>query len=438
MKVEQLNLANFRCFEQIELAFEPDVNVIAGVNGVGKSAILQGLAALFSRALPEFTPSTARTVPFTEEDIHHGKPLLEASTIFTVADQQCHMGVQRVRGDSDEGDLWNSFWQIEQAEPESIMFQELLAARTLTGDLEAGKIETEQMLQALRDRPEQPLVIYFSIRRHFPGRPRTLPKQRAFQTANAYGFALQDRDVELREFMNWFRVVESGASSALGRGAYVLDELKKAVTAFMPEFTNLRIEEHPALRFVVEKGGMPLALNQLSDGERGLLAVIFDITRRLAIANPELDDPIAEGKAIVLIDEIELHLHPKWQREVLRRFTETFKNCQFIVTTHSPQVIGEVESRCLRFLLYEDGQIVPWTPSRSLGLDSSRVLEELMDVKARNEEIEDDLGEMFRLIDDEDFKTAKQRIEALEATLGENDPELTRARALMAFLEGGE
>ena len=68
------------------------MNVIAGVNGVGKSGILQALAALFSRALPEFTPSTVRPLSFTDEDIYHGKPLLEASAIFTVANQQYHMG----------------------------------------------------------------------------------------------------------------------------------------------------------------------------------------------------------------------------------------------------------------------------------------------------------------------------------------------------------
>ena len=439
MKIERLNLANFRGFKQIELEFEPDVNVIAGVNGVGKSAILQALAVLFSRVLPEFTPSTARSIPFTDEDIHHDKPSLESSAIFTVAGQRCHMGVQRIRDDGDGGDLWNRFWQAArkpEAESRSVTFQELLADRTLTGDLEAGKAQTERVLEELRDRRQQPVVIYFSTRRHLPGRPRTLPEQRAFEIANAYGFALQDREVEVRDVMHWFRVVESGVSRAHKQSAHVLDDLRRVVTAFMPEFTNLRIEEQPVLRFVVEKAGMPLALNQLSDGERGLLAAIFDLTRRLAIANPELDDPVAEGNAIVLIDEIELHLHPKWQRQVLRRFTETFKNCQFIVTTHSPQVVGEVESRCLRFLLCEDEDIVPWTPPRSLGLDSSRVLEELMDVKARNAKVEDTLGEVFRLIDVEDFKAANQRIEALEKILGENDPELTRARALMAFLEG--
>jgi predicted ATP-dependent endonuclease of OLD family len=184
--VHGLSLANFRGFEQIELAFEPDVNVIAGVNGVGKSGILQALTMLFSRALPEFTPSTARPISFTDDDIQVSKPALEASAIFTVADQQCHMGTQRVRGDDEVGDLWNGFWQRHEAAETSIRttsFSEALRTRTLTGDLEATRVETERMLRALKERPRQPLVIYFSPRRQRPGRPRSLPEAAPWTTA---------------------------------------------------------------------------------------------------------------------------------------------------------------------------------------------------------------------------------------------------------------
>jgi hypothetical protein len=88
--------------------------------------------------------------------------------------------------------------------------------------------------------------------------------------------------------------------------------------------------------------------------------------------------------------------------------------------------------------MHEDDKIIAWTPPRSLGLDTSRVLEEIMDAKARNADIEAALHELSRLIDDENFEAAQQRIEALQVTLGEADPELTRARALMAFLQGAE
>ena len=426
MIAEQLNLANFRGFEQIDLKFESDVNVIAGVNGMGKSGILQALASLLSRALPALTPSTARAVSFTDDDITHGKQSLETSAIFTVARQRCHVVIQRPRTDGSEGgDTWN------------LLLEDIYTPDTRTGELTAVQEMTQQTLRQLRQAPNQPLVVYFSTQRFLAGRPRALPELKPFSIANAYSGALQARDVDVREFMHWFRVVESGLLDADGRQATrVLDDLRQVVTRFVPEFTDLRLEERPTLRFIVEKAGVPLVLNQLSDGERGLLAIIFDLARRLSIANPALDDPVSQGKAMVLIDEIELHLHPRWQRQVLRRFTETFKNCQFIVTTHSPQVLGEVEGRCVRFLLYEDDQIIAWTPQHAMGLDSNRILEELMDATPRNVEVEERLHTLFQLIDDENFAAAHRCIEALEEILGDNDPELTRARTLMAFLEG--
>ena len=114
-------------------------------------------------------------------------------------------------------------------------------------------------------------------------------------------FALDDRDVTLREFMHWFRAQEVSTNP---QAPLVLARLRQVVTTFLPAFTNLRIETSP-LRLVVDKGGIPLTLNQLSDGERGMLAILFDITRRLAIANPQSTNPDAEGEAIVLIDEVD-------------------------------------------------------------------------------------------------------------------------------------
>jgi len=441
VNVHFLNLAHFRGFEQIDLTFEPDINVIAGANGVGKSGILHALATLFSRVLPEFTPSTAKQRSFTDEDVHYGKSSLEVSAIFTVADQQCHMVAQRVLGDSDKNGRWNQFWrraQVEATAGKKLDFKALLATRTLTGDLEAGKAETERVLRVLKERQQQPLVIYFSPGRQLPDRPRSLPKPAPFEQKNAYPFALDERNVSLREFMHWFRWQELQASNGDKRSSRVLANLREAVTRFVPEFRRLRIETKPALRLVVEKNGTPLALNQLSDGERGLMAIIFDITRRLSIANLVSDDPLSHGEAIVMIDEIELHLHPKWQRQVLRRLRETFPRCQFIVTSHSPQVLGEVEARCVSFLNREEQKIIPWSPPYSLGLDANRILEEQMGVKVRNADIEKDLQGLFTMIDKDNLEAARQRIKEMQEKLGEDAPELIRARSLMDFLEGAE
>jgi len=105
------------------------------------------------------------------------------------------------------------------------------------------------------------------------------------------------------------------------------------------------VQEEP-LRLLVDKAGVSLNLSQLSDGERSFLALICDLGRRLALANPDrsvLENPL-HGAGVVLIDELELHLHPKWQREVSKKLRETFPNIQFVVTTHSPFVIQSLRA----------------------------------------------------------------------------------------------
>lgn len=437
MKLERLSLVHCGGFEQLDIDFESDVTLIAGVNGVGKSTLLRALTVVLSRAMPEFTPSRSTAIYFTDDDIHGNKGSLEVSARLYIDGQTINAGVQRLRNSEEQGDR---FMLLRQAETstEPTDFVELLRARTLTGNLEAGMKETRAALAAMKTAALPPLAVYFTPKRQLPGQPRSLPEARPFDPSIAYSRALHDREVELREFMHWFRTQEKLGAASEPRRLKVLDTLRKVVTELVPEFSNLRIQENPRLGFVVDKRGQPFYLHQLSDGERGLLALVFDLTRRLAIANPENGDPITEGMALVMIDEIELHLHPKWQRDVLGRLRMVFRNCQFVVTTHSPLVLGEVEARCVRFLEYQNGKVVVTIPTEAYGMDANRILQELMAAPVRNEQIQAELKSLFELIDAEDFDNARSKITALEIRLGVAEPELTRASSLITFLEGSE
>ncbi len=117
--------------------------------------------------------------------------------------------------------------------------------------------------------------------------------------------------------------------------------MSQTLTTFLGGFRNLRVEHKP-LRLLVDKSGQSFDLSQLSDGERSFLALICDLGRRLALANPELSNPL-HGAGVALIDELELHLHPKWQREVRDKLLATFPNVQFIATTHSPFIIQSMK-----------------------------------------------------------------------------------------------
>jgi predicted ATP-binding protein involved in virulence len=437
MKLENLTLAHCGGFDQIDIEFERDVTLITGVNGVGKSTVLHALAILLSRAMPEFTPSRPAPLYFTDDDIHYDKASLEVSSRLSVADQALIIGVQRVRASEEESDRFVLFHQDESRRA-SEDFSQVLKGRTLTGDLQAGMQETRAALAKLKVSSHPPLAVYFTPKRQLPGKPRALPPAKPFEASIAYDRALYDREVELREFMHWFRTQEKLGADGNTLRLRVLESLRQAVTDLVPEFSNLSIVESPRLGFVVFKRGQPFYLHQLSDGERGLLALVFDLTRRLAIANPESENPMAEGVALVMIDEIELHLHPKWQRDVLHRLQSIFKASQFVVTTHSPLVLGEVDARCVRFLEFQDGKVCVNIPTEAYGMDANRILQELMGAPVRNRKVDCTLKHLFELIDDERFDDARAVIVSLEENLGQGEPELTRASSLIHFLEGDD
>lgn len=417
MKLESLTLAFCGGFEQLDIDFEPDLTLIAGVNGVGKSTVLHALAVLLSRAMPEFTPSRSTPLFFTDDEIHGDKPTLEVMARIQLDGQTFNAGVQRLRTADEKGDRFVLLRQAEAANS-STDFGQLLSGRTLTGDLEAGLKETRSALSSLKSEANPPLAVYFTPKRQLPGQPRSLPEPKPFELSMAFSRALHDREVELREFMYWFRTQEKLGGTHEPRRLKVLDALREVVSSLVPEFRNLRIQEHPRLGFVVDKRGQPFYLHQLSDGERGLLALVFDLTRRLAIANPDSDDPIAEGVALVLIDEIELHLHPKWQRDVMVRLPKIFKSCQFVITTHSPQVLGEVPARCVRLLIPKEGRVVVETPAMSYGVDSNCILNVLMGADEMNQDVERELGDISSLIHARELEAARTKITALRSSVG--------------------
>lgn len=181
---------------------------------------------------------------------------------------------------------------------------------------------------------------------------------------------------------------------------------------------------------VIDKTGEPLAVEQLSEGERALILLVADIARRLAIANPDLSDPLL-GSGIVLIDEIELRLHPSWQRAVLPGLRRAFPGIQLIVATHSPQVLSQVPAESIILL---DGFQVAGAARPTLGRDSSSILEEVMGVPARPREMAARLKAVGRLIDEERLEEARAALDDVAATLGPTDAEVVRLRTLIAFL----
>jgi predicted ATP-binding protein involved in virulence len=130
----------------------------------------------------------------------------------------------------------------------------------------------------------------------------------------------------------------------------LLNGIKLAFLTFVPNLDDVNfrfIKEDIIVEFV--KKNIRLLPSQLSQGEKTLLALIGDIAKRLVLLNPSLDNPLS-GKGIVLIDEIDLHLHPGWQQIIIGNLLKTFPNIQFVISTHSPQVLTTVPKKSIRIL----------------------------------------------------------------------------------------
>jgi predicted ATP-binding protein involved in virulence len=163
-----------------------------------------------------------------------------------------------------------------------------------------------------------------------------------------------------------------------------------------------------------------------------MLTLIGDLVRRVVMLNPHFGEKaLLETPGVVLIDELDLHLHPKWQRRVIHDLKKTFPRVQFIATTHSPQLIGEALPQEIRIL--ENGRVT--RPERSFGVDSSGILEEVMKSSRRNVEVDQLLKDLSELIDQENIAGAKEVLSQVKARLGENDPEVTGANTLIDLLE---
>ena len=140
-----------------------------------------------------------------------------------------------------------------------------------------------------------------------------------------------------------------------------LESVRKALTTFVGDkFSNPRMMIHP-LRFVMDESIgedkiRQLRIEQLSDGYKIVTAMVADIASRMAEANPDMDDPL-QANGIVLIDEVDLHLHPQWQRTIIGSLTKTFPNIQFIVSTHSPIILSGATNDAQVIMLREDSII---------------------------------------------------------------------------------
>ncbi len=415
IKILTLTLENFRGIKELQLPFEPGLTAIAAVNGGGKTTVIDALAMLLSWLTARTKRDSGKGGRIKEVEINNDR-------------KHAQLSLQTSSGE----------WSIGKTRKgtDFVVISNLLALANIVRQLR-GQLETENSL---------PVFAFYPVNRavrddDFPKRIRI---KHEFDPISVYDDFLTS-SANFRLFFEWFREREDIENENLRTNGILqnvdtlefldlqLEAVRSALEKFLPEYHDFRIKRQP-LRMVVTKGDQELIIDSLSVGETCFIALIGDIARRLSIANPRKRNPL-EGEGVILIDEIDLHLHPAWQRRAVTNLTKVFPNVQFVVTTHSPQILSEVAPESIRLLYQEDNLIKFTIPKQSIGLNSVEILRELMDDPGINSTVPKRIAEIATKIDHDEFDAARELIQKLKVDLKGSIPDIVEAEATIAMLE---
>ena len=430
MQIKKLELKNFARFKELAIDFAPqndaqgNVTVFIGNNGSGKTAILKSLALSLSWLVARIERERGSGSPISELDISNGTHFAQIS--LTVEEQ---------------GKAFQ--WTLAKT------------AKGKKSKAESSLIDTTKLADIYRTQISEnnaaslPLIAYYPAERVVIDVPLEINTRNSFEQLDGYNKALS-HGIDFQSFFEWFRDREDIENEVklmyleeidfmIGDAKYLdilpivdphLETVRNAINSFMPSFSKLRVQRKPFLRMLVNKKNELLDILQLSQGEKSLMALVGDIARRLAMMNPALENPLL-GEGVVMIDQIDMHLHPKWQRSIVQNLQNTFPNCQFILTTHSPAVISDSPN----LLVYElnDGEVTQLP--NLYGMDVNMVLLQEMDTEVRNTQIEQQLNDLFNTIQVRELESAKEKLIQLEKLLPMNNSDLLKARLLLRKME---
>ena len=415
-RVKSLKLRNFKGVAELDLEFDESLTLLAGVNGAGKTSVLQALLAAVTHTWRLCPP---RDYPYFVLPKH----VRRAGTAVT----EVVLGLKSSGG-------------LPLADPPTVEARFVVQSPGQTLSLENGR-DVNRFFNGVQ--PPLPLVVYYEQSRD------------ARETGHRQQVTVspqQNRDSSLHttissplEFKVWFfeKEADEGQESRERKDPEYDDpelaEIRKLLDR-LDGFTAVRSRKplNEERTLFLEKDGANIPFDSLSGGEQAFFLLAADLARRLMLASP--DTSVAEAYAIVCIDEIELHLHPAWQKRILTTLMHTFPACQFVVTTHSPQVISGVEARHVRSLKpAEDGSREVCQPMATKGRDSNYVLSGILDTPERDDEVNRLFDEFDRLVDEGKLEEAEQALHALdEAVEGQSAAVATRQAKLNRLRRAAE
>ncbi len=414
MFIKQISMKNFRGFGDKSYDLKPGINLFIGPNASGKTSILEALSiAIGSFFLGirgydsrHIRPEDIRLSYVNDQSFEHQFPV-EISALGNIFNKN------------------NIQWS-----------RKLNSEKGRTSGKEAAAIKAEAIEadnQVRAGKPiTLPLLAYYGNGRLWlepnESKKTNTDDKKRLSRFMGYHHCIDPR-CSPRDMMQWMKN-EEWISYKQQKETNLLSTVKKAIIQCLEDAESISFAPERmefVVKFAYTDNKVPFSL--LSDGQRAISAMVGDMAMRAARLNPHLGDAILQTTSgVVLIDEVDLYLHPKWQRKILRNLSETFPLVQFICTTHSPQVFGEVEPDSV-INLDNDKH-----PSQSFGLDSnSAVL--IMGGEKRNSEMRTKIDEIEKLIDDDKLDEAQSELNLLREALRGSDPDIAAMETIIENLK---
>jgi predicted ATP-binding protein involved in virulence len=448
MKVTSLKLENFRCFKELSVDFHEQLTVLVAPNGQGKSSVLDALRIALWPYVSAFdvVPGTMLSTGIEIDDVRLVRserkkamePILPTriETGFTYQGQVLQSARQRDKVSKGSRTSSKEAKALEQV------------GRKLQHQV---RIHTENDTEA-NDEVVLPCVAFYGTGRLWKQRYLTLKKQSSsdfFSRTYAYVGCL-DSGSDYKFFAEWFFHLYASdfeqKTKAMERQDYagLVDEalpyaelmqcIRDAVNLVMKDqgWHNLSYSPSQKTLIMTSDDRGELKVDQLSDGLKSVVAMVADIAYRCVRLNVHLGREAArETTGVVIIDEVDMHLHPSWQQTIVHSLQEAFPRIQFIVTTHSPQVLSTVRRNNIRIIqsMQVDANTAEQPLGRTYGEPSGDVLHSVMSVDPRPPiDEKPDLQRLTELVDQGlyDCPEAVQLMQQLITTLGEQNAQLQR------------
>jgi len=439
MRIHKIEIENFKIFDKANFKFNENFNLIIGINGSGKTSLLRALAVSLAGWANAYIKDDRNLRPIEDNEIRE----IQIDKRFDKTKETSikSFGTTVVIDQSENKKNVFTKWSRKRTEENTF-------TRTI-GDIKYGSYPTWYNLNL--DRLSSDILDYIK-----KGNTFDLPII-AFYECDRLWLAEDKLNIEdtakaqYSRFIPYTDCFHTGANhTAIGewllkyelvklqqkKETPVLEAIKNAARNALEDCTDISFDFEEGRVVVDFEDDKSIPFEHLSDGQRTILGLFCDIARRAAILNPHFEGEANEKtNGVVLIDELDLHLHPRWQMNIIENLQKTFPNIQFICTTHSPILLRSIEKD--KIIILEDGKQSD-LDFYTKGRDINSILYDLMGVPKRTKEYEEKVDNLFGYLEDENIEKSEELLSELKSDYGEKDSIVQEAQILLDMIKDNE